>query len=107
MPSRRQSIGDAVLAAKTLQHNAEGKARGLRPADRLADFAETFLVKTDEIAERPGVAAAAGEGGLTAINSTLDIEGPFLRILATTERVVDIFPLTSHLDSPGTGLEAW
>jgi hypothetical protein len=98
-------LGDAVLAAKTLQHNAEGKTRGLRPADRLADFAEIFLVKTDEIAERLGVAAAAGEGRLTAIYSPLDIEGPFLRILATAERVVDIFPLTSHLNSPGTGLE--
>ncbi len=60
------------------------------------------MAKTDEITERLGVAAAAGEGRLTAVNSALYLESPFLRVLAATERVVDIFALAPHLDSPGT-----
>ncbi len=39
-------------------------------------------MKTDEIAERLGVATAAGKGRLTAVNSTLYLESPFLRVLA-------------------------
>jgi hypothetical protein len=57
-------------------------------------------MKRDEIAEELDVAGFARRCRFLAIDPLLDIDAPFLRILSAEKCLVDIFPLSSDLDSP-------
>jgi hypothetical protein len=50
-----------------------------------------------DMAKRPRF--AAGDRRFAPINAALGFESPFRRVPAAKKRVVDIFPLPSHLDA--------
>jgi hypothetical protein len=71
-------------------------------SQRTADYqnwVEAFARKRDEIAEKSDVAGLR-RCGFLPIDPPLDIDAPFLRILSAEKSLVDIFPLSSDLDSP-------
>jgi hypothetical protein len=57
-------------------------------------------MKRDEIAEELDVAGFVRRCRFLAIDPPLDIDAPFLRVLSAEKCLVDIFPLSSDLDSP-------
>jgi hypothetical protein len=57
-------------------------------------------MERDEIAEELDVARLARRFRFLAIDPPLDIDAPFLRVLSAEKCLVDIFPLSSDLDSP-------
>jgi hypothetical protein len=57
-------------------------------------------MERDEVAEEMDVARLARRCRFLAIGSPLDIDAPFLRVLSAEKCLVDIFPLSSDLDSP-------
>jgi hypothetical protein len=78
----------------------EDEAGSLGATDILPDLFQVVAMKRDEIAEELDVAGFARRCRFLAIDPPLDINGPFLRVLSTEECLVDIFPLSSDLDSP-------
>ena len=57
-------------------------------------------MERDEIAEELDVARLARPCRFLAIDPLLDIDAPFRRVLSAEKCLVDIFPLSSDLDSP-------
>src|SRR5450631_2069809 len=78
----------------------EAEAGSLGTTDVLSDLFQVLAMKRDEIAEELDVAGFARRCRFLAIDPPLDIDAPFLRILSTEKCLVDIFPLSSDLDSP-------
>ncbi len=58
-------------------------------------------MKADEIAKKLGIPGPRSCGLLT-INSSFDIQCPFLGVLTADERLIDVFSLTPDLGSPRT-----
>jgi hypothetical protein len=58
-------------------------------------------MESDKIAEELDVARLACRCRLLTIDPSFDIDAPFLRVLSAKKRLVDIFSLSSDLDSPG------
>ena len=79
----------------------EDEAGSLGTTDILPDLFQVLAMERDEIAEELDVARLACRCRLLAINPPLDIDAPFLRVLSAEKCLVDIFPLSSDLDSPG------
>ena len=78
----------------------EVKAGSLRTTDVLPDLFQVLAMERDEIAEELDVARLACRCRFLAIDPPLDIDAPFLRVLSAEKCLVDIFPLSSDLDSP-------
>ena len=78
----------------------EDEAGSLGTTDVFPDLFQVLAVERDEIAEELDVARLACRCRFLAIDPPLDIDAPFLRILSTEKCLVDIFPLSSDLDSP-------
>ncbi len=78
----------------------EDEAGSLGTTYVLPDLSQVLAVKRDEIAEELDVAGFVRHRGLLAIDPPLDIDAPFLRVLSAEKCLVDIFPLSSDLDSP-------
>ena len=79
----------------------EDEAGSLGTTDVLPDLFQVLAMERDEIAEELDVARLARRCRLLAIDPPLDINAPFLRVLSAEKCLVDIFPLSSDLDSPG------
>ncbi len=79
----------------------EDKAGSLGTTDVLPDLFQVLAMERDEIAEELDVARLARRCRFLAIDPPLDIDAPFLRVLSAEKCLVDIFPLSSDLDSPG------
>ncbi|KJC55867.1 hypothetical protein UP10_36215 [Bradyrhizobium sp. LTSPM299] len=60
-----------------------------------------MTVKRDKIAEKLGFSGPRSRG-LLPINSSLDIQRPFLGVLTADERLVDVFSFTPDLGTPRT-----
>jgi hypothetical protein len=80
----------------------EDEAGCLRSSDSLANFFEIVAVKRYEVAEESGVTGSTRRRRLLAVDLSLNVERPFLRVLPTKECLIDIFPFSSDLGSPGT-----
>jgi hypothetical protein len=78
----------------------QGKAGSLGTTDVLADLFQVLAMERDKIAEELDVAGFARRCRFLAIDPPLDIDAPFLRIFSAEKCLVDIFPLSSDLDSP-------
>jgi hypothetical protein len=78
----------------------EAETGGLGTTDVLSDLFQVLAMKRDKIAEELDVAGFARRCRFLAIDPPLDIDAPFLRILSAEKCLVDIFPLSSDLDSP-------
>ena len=78
----------------------EDEAGSLGATDVLPDLFQVLAMERDEIAEELDVARLARRCRFLAIDSPLDIDAPFLRVLSAEKCLVDIFPLSSDLDSP-------
>jgi hypothetical protein len=78
----------------------EDEAGSLGTTDVLPDLFQVLAMERDQIAEELDVARLACRRRLLAIDPSLDIDAPFLRVLSTEKCLVDIFPLSSDLDSP-------
>ena len=78
----------------------EGKAGSLGTTDVLPDLFQVLAMERDKITEELDLARLACRRRFLAIDSPLDIDAPFLRILSAQKCLVDIFPLSSDLDSP-------
>jgi hypothetical protein len=78
----------------------EDEVGSLGTTDFLADLFQVLAMERDEIAEELDVARLARRCRFLAIDPPLDIDAPFLRILSAEKCLVDIFPLSSDLDSP-------
>ena len=78
----------------------EDKAGSLRTTDVLPDLFQVLAMKLDEIAEELGVAGFVRRRRFLPVNPPLDIDAPFLRVLSAEKCLVDIFLLSSDLDSP-------
>jgi len=78
----------------------EDKAGSLGTTDVLPDLFQVLAMERNEIAEELDVAGFEGRRWLLAIDPPLDIDAPFLRVLSAEKCLVDIFPLSSDLDSP-------
>ena len=63
------------------------------------DLFQVLAVERDEIAEELDVARLARRCRFLAIDPPLDIDAPFLRVLSVEKCLVDIFPLSSDLNS--------
>ena len=79
----------------------EDEAGSLGTTNVLPDLFQVLAMKRDEIAEKLDVARLARRCWFLAIDAPLDIDAPFLRVLSAEKCLVDIFPLSSDLDSPG------
>jgi hypothetical protein len=79
----------------------EDEAGSLGTTDILPDLFQVLAMERDEIAEELDVARLARRCRFLAIDPPLDINAPFLRVLSAEKCLVDIFPLSSDLDSPG------
>jgi hypothetical protein len=79
----------------------KGEAGSLGTTDVLPDLFQVLAMKCDEIAEELDVAGFARRCRFVAIDPPLDFDAPFLRVLSAEKCLVDIFPLSSDLDSPG------
>jgi hypothetical protein len=80
----------------------EPETCSLGPSDSLANFFEIMAVKCYEFAEEFGVTGSTRCRRLLSVDLPLNVERPFLGILSAEECLVDIFPLSSDLGSPGT-----
>ncbi len=78
----------------------EDEAGSLGTTDVLPDLFQVLAMERDEIAKEFGVARLARRCRFLAIDPPLDIDAPFLRVLSAKKCLVDIFPLSSDLDSP-------
>ncbi len=78
----------------------EDQAGSLGTTDVFPDLFQVLAMERDEIAEELDVARLACRCRFLAIDPTLDIDAPFLRVLSAEKCLVDIFPLSSDLDSP-------
>jgi hypothetical protein len=78
----------------------EDEAGSLGTTDVLPDLFQVLAMERDEIAEELDVARLARRCRFLAIDPSLDIDAPFLRVLSAEKCLVDIFPLSSDLDSP-------
>ena len=78
----------------------EDEAGSLGTTDILPDLFQVLAMKRDEIAEELDVARFARRCRFLAIDPPLDVDGPFVRVLSAEKCLVDIFPLSSDLDSP-------
>jgi hypothetical protein len=79
----------------------KGETGSLGTTDVLPNLFQVLAMKRDEIAEKLDVARFARRCRFLPIDPSLDIDAPFLRILSAEKCLVDIFPLSSDLDSPG------
>jgi len=66
----------------------------------LPDLFQVLAMKRDEIAEELDIAGFVRRCRFLPIDPPLDIDAPFLRVLSAEKCLVDIFPLSSDLDSP-------
>jgi hypothetical protein len=78
----------------------EHEAGSLGTTDVLPDLLQVLAMERDEIAEELDVARLACRCRFLAIDPPLDIDAPFVRVLSAEKCLVDIFPLSSDLDSP-------
>jgi len=78
---------------------SSSKAGSFGTTNVLPNLFQVLAMKRDEIAEELGVAGFLRRRFLP-IYAPLDIDAPFLRVLAADKCFVDIFPLSSDLDSP-------
>ena len=78
----------------------EDKTGSLGTTDILPDLFQVLAMERDEIAEELNIARLACRCRFLAINPPLDVDAPFLRVLSAEKCLVDIFPLSSDLDSP-------
>jgi hypothetical protein len=78
----------------------EDKASSLGTTHVLPDLFQVLAMERDEIAEELDVARLACRCRFLTIDPPLDIDAPFLRVLSAEKCLVDIFPLSSDLDSP-------
>jgi hypothetical protein len=85
--------------AKTPVEKIETCALGA--SDPFADLFQVLTVKRDEVTKELDVPGFPRRRGFLSIYATLDIESPFLCVLPAEECVIDIFPLSSDLGSPG------
>jgi len=76
------------------------EAGSLGTTDVFPDVSQVLTVKCDEIAEELDVAGLVPRRRFLAIDPSLDIDAPFLRVLSAEKCLVDIFPLSSDLDAP-------
>ena len=79
----------------------EDEAGSLGTTDVFPDLSQVLTVKCDEIAEELDVTRLARRCRFLTIDPSLDIDAPFLCVLSAEKSLVDIFPLSSDLDSPG------
>ena len=79
----------------------ENKAGSLGTAGVLPDLFQVLAMERHEIAEELDVARLVRRCRFLAIDPPLDIDAPFLRVLPAEKCLVDVFPLSSDLDSPG------
>jgi len=78
----------------------EDKTGSLGTTDVFPDLLQVLAMERDEIAEELDVTRLACRRRFLAIDPPLDIDAPFLRVLSAEKCLVDIFPLSSDLDSP-------
>jgi hypothetical protein len=78
----------------------EDEAGSLGTTDVLPDLFQVLAVERDEIAKELDVARLACCCRFLATDPALDIDAPFLRVLPSEKCLVDIFSLSSDLDSP-------
>jgi len=78
----------------------EGEAGSLGTTDVLPHFLQILTMKRDEIAEERNALRFVRGCRFPTVDPPLDINGPFLSVLSAEKRRVDIFPLSSDLDSP-------
>jgi hypothetical protein len=78
----------------------EDKAGSLGTTDVLPDLFQVLAMERDEIAEELDVARLTCRCRFLAIDPPFDIDAPFLGVLSAEKCLVDIFPLSSDLDSP-------
>jgi len=78
----------------------EDEAGSLGTTDVFPDLSQVLTVKCDEIAEELDVTRLARRCRFLAIDPSLDIDAPFLCVLSAEKCLVDIFLLSSDLDSP-------
>jgi hypothetical protein len=83
----------------------KGQARRLGSSDAFADLLQVFAVQLNQIAECFRFAGASRQGGFAAVDTSLDLKGPFLGVLSAQECLIDIFSFPPNLASPGTGFE--
>lgn len=83
----------------------EGETRRLRSSDAFPDVLKVLAMQLNQITERFRLTRASYQSGFAAIDTPLDIECPFLGVLAAEERFVDILSFPPHLDSPGARFE--
>ncbi len=83
----------------------EGETRRLRSSDAFSDVLKILAMQLNQITERFRLTRASYQSGFAAIDTPLDIECPFLGVLAAEERPVDILSFPPHLDSPGARFE--
>lgn len=57
-------------------------------------------MKGNKVSEEFCVTGSTSDRGLLPINPSLDVEGPFVSVLATKDRFIDILPFSSDLDPP-------
>jgi hypothetical protein len=84
----------------------EDEAGSLGTTDVLPDLLQVLKMKRYEIAEELDVAKFVGRRRFLPVNPPLDIDAPFLRVLSAEKCLVDIFPLSSDLDSPGARFQS-
>ncbi len=85
----------------------EDEAGSLGAADVLPDLFQVLAMERDEIAEELDVAGLARSCRFLAIDPSLDIDAPFLRILSAEKCLVDIFPLSSELRLSRSPISVW
>jgi hypothetical protein len=79
----------------------EDEARCFRTSNLFPHLLQVLPVERDEIAKTSRVAGFTGCGRFLAIDPPLNINRPFFRVLPTEKCLIDIFSLSSDLDSPG------
>jgi hypothetical protein len=79
----------------------EDEAGSLGTTNVLPNLFQVLAMKRYEIAEKLDVAGFVRCCRFLPVNPPFDIDGPFLRVLSAKKCLVDIFPLSSDLDSPG------
>ena len=79
----------------------EDEAGSLGTTNVLPDLFQVLPMKRDEIAEKLDVAGFVRRCRFLPVNPPFDIDAPFLRVLSAEKCIVDIFPLSSNLNSPG------
>ena len=78
----------------------EGEASSLGSTDVRPDLLQLLTMKFDEIGEELNALGFVRGCRFSAVDPPLDINSPFLSVLSAEKRRVDIFPLSSDLDSP-------